>query len=299
MRRTIWKNLLLTCSICGLAACGGGGGGGGAALISTPPPPPSLPTYPAIFPGVTQTTDFAALGYEVPDGFANTPILVGDGFAVRYDATQGAYIVDVPLAPALKFESHLEDADSWSGYLAGTSVNMDVAKPTASNRDPDFEFTTWAAYYQYDFFIPFTYGVMAFGSATPGGAVPTTGSAVFDAIVAGFALDTGIAVGGTALLEFNFGAGTLAGTFNPILNPNSATPIGLGTYTFTNTVFGVGSTTFSGGLLHANPQLTGAFNGLFTGPNAQELMARWTAGYVNPSTQQSGEMFGIWVGRKP
>jgi hypothetical protein len=41
----------------------------------------------------------------------------------------------------------------------------------------------------------------------------------------------------------------------------------------------------------------GTFNGLFTGPSAQELMARWTAPMPGPNTTQ--QMFGVWVGKKP
>lgn len=301
MRNATARSLMVTTAACFLAACGGGGGGG-SGIVSTPPPPPPppVPTFPIIFPAITQTTDFALLGYEVPDGFAATPTLTGDGFAVRYDAAEGAYIMDVPSASPGKFQSNLEDADSWSGGITGTSVNMDVAKPTAINRDPDFEFTSFATYYQYDFHIPNFYGAMAFGSATPSAAIPTTGSAVYDAIVAGFTLDSGMPIGGTASLQFDFGTGTLGGAFNPIFNPNGgSTAASLGTYTFVNTVFGAGSTTFSGSLQRSGITELGTFNGLFTGPAAQELMARWKAPYINPTSKAQSEIFGVWIGRKP
>jgi len=117
--------------------------------------------------------------------------------------------------------------------------------------------------------------------------------------VRGLTLDGQGLVGGTATLQFDFGEGTLAGHFDPVLEYSGLT-YPLGQYTFVNTVFGVGSTTFSGNFSHANPQLTGAFNGLFTGPNGQELMARWTASYfVQNVTTQNEEIYGIWVGRKP
>jgi hypothetical protein len=113
-------------------------------------------------------------------------------------------------------------------------------------------------------------------------------------------LDRPFAVNGTASLQFNFGAGTLAGTFNPTTySQSSGTEVSLGTYNFVNTVFGVGSTTFSGQLQHSGTPTLGSFNGLFTGPAAQELMSRWTAPYLNPDNNQWSEMFGIWVGRKP
>lgn len=118
-----------------------------------------------------------------------------------------------------------------------------------------------------------------------------------DAIVAGYTLDTIQFVGGTASLQFDFGAGTLAGSFSPYTFNASGTQIGLGTYSFVNTVFSTGSTTFSGQLQHGGTSDLGAFNGLFTGPAAQELMAKWTAPYLNPDTSQWKEMFGVWVGK--
>ena len=142
------------------------------------------------------------------------------------------------------------------------------------------------------------HGFVAFGSATPSSAIPTTGNATMEAIVAGQTLDRFAVIGGTANLQFDFGAGTLAGHLDPVwYSIYEATSQPLGTYTFVDTVFGVGSTTFSGEFSHANPQLTGAFNGLFTGPNAEEMMARWSADFVDPATQQIGGMFGVWIGR--
>jgi hypothetical protein len=43
----------------------------------------------------------------------------------------------------------------------------------------------------------------------------------------------------------------------------------------------------------------GSFNGLFTGPAAQELMARWRAPYLRPGTQSQSEIAGVLIGRKP
>jgi hypothetical protein len=40
----------------------------------------------------------------------------------------------------------------------------------------------------------------------------------------------------------------------------------------------------------------GAFGGQFTGPGAEELMARFTAPFINPYTGKQSDMFGVWVG---
>jgi hypothetical protein len=64
-----------------------------------------------------------------------------------------------------------------------------------------------------------------------------------------------------------------------------------------NTVYGSGSTTFSGQLANAGFAQNGTFDGQFTGPIAQELMARWSAPFIDPATSQQSTMFGVWVGR--
>ena len=142
------------------------------------------------------------------------------------------------------------------------------------------------------------FGFVAFGQATPGSAVPVTGTATYDALIAGRPLDLNGLIKGNAMFQFNFGAGTLAGHFDPVLEYNGV-DTGLGAYTFTNTVFGVGSATFSGHLSHSGTGTLGGFDGRFTGPAAEELMSRWTAPYLNPTTQQWNEMFGVMVGKKP
>ena len=323
MRRTALTNVFLGCAICGLAACGGGGGGG-SGFNSTPPPPstktcpdgsvipadqvcppsPPQPTYPIIFPSITQSTDFAVLGIQADTAPTTISALTTAGFAVSFDAATGAYIIDLPSAEPGKFIAQSVSNRTWDGYIdGGTYASFYIAsvfKPSPTNPDIQLSHTSFAQFFNYDYDDNAPIGFVAFGTATPAGSIPTTGSATMDAIVAGLTLDGTGAVGGAATLQFDFGAGTLAGHFDPVLTLyNSAGLIPLGSYTFVNTVFGIGSTTFSGNFSHANPLLTGAFNGLFTGPNAQELMARWTADYVNPATQQQGEMFGVWVGKGP
>lgn len=308
-----------------LSACGGGGGGG-SGFNSTPTPtptptptktcpdgsvipvtatcpsPPPPPNYVNVFPGITTDTNFAVLGLRANALGSPASSLVSSGFAVRFDAATDAYVIDLPLAHSGNLTLYGQNSELWVARLnpdAGGGVNLTILKPFPTNPASPLQFTTvgrfddWEGFYDYDV-IPG--GVLAFGTATPAGSVPTTGSATFDAIITGLTLDTANPVGGTASLQFNFGAGTLAGTFNPYLTYQQTS---LGTYAFVNTVFGVGSTTFSGQLQHAGTPDLGAFNGLFTGPLAQELMAKWTAPYQNPDNNNWSEMFGVLVGKKP
>ena len=72
----------------------------------------------------------------------------------------------------------------------------------------------------------------------------------------------------------------------------------LGHFDFVNTVFGVGQTTFSGELSGGTAAQNGSFTGLFTGPNAQELMARWSFPHHFSGSGADTVYSGIWVGKK-
>ncbi|WP_162888003.1 transferrin-binding protein-like solute binding protein [Sphingomonas mesophila] len=303
--RKLLQLAITTALVVPLAACGGGGGGsGGPSSTPTPPPPPPPPPpplakFPAVFPSVTATTDFAALGYEYFRGVGGAgQTELRDNFAVRYDAAAQAYVIDLPSAPAGRFEAGSQDASYWRGYLLDQPVvspSMDIRKPDSAG----FVYTTFGDYYQYEWApVDFFDGVFAFGLATPAGAVPTTGSASYSALLAGTTADW-YTIEGTASLQFNFGAGTLSGSMNPIL-VGMFNPVPLGRYDFVNTIYSVGATSFSGGLRHEGGNLTGSFNGLFTGPAAQELMARWRAQYARPDNSGTiSEMVGVLVGKRP
>jgi hypothetical protein len=175
---------------------------------------------------------------------------------------------------------------------------VDVLKP--SNPELQLTYTTLAGYNGSDGQgVPF--GWFAFGAATRTGAVPVTGSAAYSALVRGASVERNATVEGLAALQFDFGAGTLSGHMDPILHDPTGlgfndTP--LGRYEFVNTIYGSGSTTFSGQL--SNPALTGlgSFNGLFTGPSGEELMARWSAPYQFPGISGTQQMFGVLVGKR-
>jgi hypothetical protein len=312
--------LLLSSTFLALTACGGGGGISStppAPLTVTPPPPPPppppLPTpagYEAvkIFPGITSSTSFATVGAEI-SGNASAPITTS-GYDVRYDAGSGLYIFDLPTSDPGGFyqkTSNAPDVSYWGGGLIQTSHSgtvwppMYVLKPAATNPAIQLTYTSFAGYSQAGPMDDLPHGFVAFGSATPAGSVPTTGSASYSAISQGATFDQQNYVTGNASLQFNFGSGTLAGYFDPelIYFYGNGNPIPLGRYDFVNTVYGVGSTTFSGQLSNSAVPGTGTFNGLFTGPNAQELMSNWIAPYRDPTTGQTSQMFGVWVGRRP
>jgi hypothetical protein len=204
----------------------------------------------------------------------------------------------VPTRDESHFDQYSYDASYWYGATSTghySEASLRIFKPTSTNPEIQLAYTSFGAsdgYYTNDF------SFFAFGIPTPGSGVPVTGTASYNAIVRGRPLDIEGVIDGDATLQFNFGAGTLSGHLDPVLHyKGRATD--LGTYNFVNTVFGVGSANFAGGLSHSGTSTLGAFDGRFTGPAAQELMGRWTAPYLNPTNQQWNEMFGIMVGKKP
>lgn len=70
----------------------------------------------------------------------------------------------------------------------------------------------------------------------------------------------------------------------------------LGTYTFVETVYSTGSTSFSGKFAIDGEVVPSWFDGIFNGPQAAEIMARWQAPFKLDET--TGTMSGIWVGAK-
>ena len=298
--------LLTAVAALALAACGGGGG---AHIASTPPPPPTPtptptptpgPYEPVIFPAVTASTQFATVGYESAGHPIQTGTLIGSGFSVSYDAQSNVYLMDVPGSDPGVFEAKTTGDRYWNGTLLELAfgfeqpIVLNVFRPGSQNWDfADLKYTSFAEYQT----TSGRFGEMAFGLPTDASAVPVSGSATYDAFAAGQS-DDGLGIRGTVLMQFDFGAGTLSGSFDPYIYDLLAGNTPLGHYDFTNTVYGTGSATFSGQLSRSGTAEKGTFDGQFTGPNAEEVMARWTAPLPDPDTNTTSVMFGVWVGKK-
>ena len=170
-------------------------------------------------------------------------------------------------------------------------VPVDVFRPGDQNWDFALTYTSFAMYETHD-----VMGVVAFGLATPASAMPASGSATYQAFVAGQGEYLEGTVRGNASLQFDFGAGTLSGHFDPVLSDFFSGTTPLGHFDFVNTVYSAGSTTFSGELSSTAFATPGSFDGQFTGPAAQELMAHFSAPFGDPAHPST--MFGVWVGKK-
>jgi hypothetical protein len=147
-------------------------------------------------------------------------------------------------------------------------------------------------------------GNFAYGVPTAAGDVPVAGSATYRADIRGSTTVTGTGasatwpefVTGTAELRFDFGAGTLAGHMQPEVCPWDC--YALGRYEFRDTVYARGATGFSGSFEAPDAGPGGFFEGTFTGPGAAELLARFQAAFKHPETGATGNLFGVWVGKR-
>ncbi len=110
---------------------------------------------------------------------------------------------------------------------------------------------------------------------------------------------TGMAesVSGSARLNFDFGGGTLAGHMDASIS-DGWDPVPLGRYSFAHTNYARGATSFSGSFEAPGVSGLSSFEGRFNGPQAAELMARWNAPFVDPLKRGTGNMTGVWFGKK-
>jgi hypothetical protein len=300
------KVMLLSAGALALPSCGGGGGGVASmpAAPLTPTPTPSPTTTLSLVQIFDHPVDgqMASVGLEAPGN--DSASLTTTGFSVSYDAFVDRYNIKVPSMTTGYFYRTGNDVDAnwWIGTLA--TLERTDAHGEVGVRKPSGLQTTYTTLANYNLAgganVPF--GWVAFGSATPAANVPTTGAATFNATLGGSSVQRYGQVIGTAALQFDFAAGQLSGHLDPILT--DPTGLGfqdqpLGRYDFVNTVYAVGSASFSGQLSNAGVTGLGSFNGLFTGPSAQELMGRWNAPYQFPGTTETNQMFGVLVGKRP
>lgn len=263
--------LVLGAAAVALSGCGGGGGGIAVASTPPPPPPPLPPPPPPPAPvQVSQSTEFD---------------VVGSNARIRWDADAKAYEVMLP-------------GSVWEKLAIGPT-NSYVIQGADGSTVGNAYFTGSGKYDYTGFAELMTTGAksydFAYGVPTPAGSVPVTGSATYTAELRGSG--GSYSVGGSAEFDFDFAKGTLEGFMHPSANdPAGWGPYDLGEYDFVQTVFSVGSTTFSGKLVHGN-FADGSFSGLFTGPQAQELMGLWNLPFddiYDPghTVNASGEFIG-------
>jgi hypothetical protein len=324
MRVQHLRCLLVGATAIALSACGGGG------VESTPfvpapppaPPPPGSSVLPPEHLGLVSSDPFAILGvddqYTVNTADSSRTIVSGPSardMQFSYDAATNTYQIAIPDYVPGKLAN--TSYNGTAGEVATSTISQ-VTDGASSTLQPvhvflpvpkaggPYTYTSLGYWYGDAGTDPngdatFSEGIFAYGIPTAASSIPITGSASYAATV--FAMDsalgTSFPVEGDAKLSFDFGAGTLSGSMHPqIIDDFDGFFVDYGVYTFKDTVYSTGSTTFSGKF--EVPNLPGAdsfFNGQFTGPNAVELMTRFLAPY-RLSDGHEGTLSGIWIGKK-
>jgi hypothetical protein len=236
-----------------------------------------------------------------------------DALKITYSAVDGRYVVSIPqfetgrLTNTRGYGSLTPDGTAWQ-YIDGThslvtkgeseelqNVGVWLAWPASSSLTYT-SFGYWSGSYDASGSLTVSQGHFVYGIPTRAGDVPLSGAATYSGSVRGFT-DAGDQVYGTVGLTFDFGRGALDGKLALELSDGwelSPLPV----YTFRDTVFSVGSTTFSGKFNVPGSIADSSFSGRFTGPRAAELMAVFRAPYLNPFNAEWGTVNGVWAAGK-
>lgn len=312
--------LLAAMSALCLSACGGGGNG--TAFIPAPPPPPPPTPTPTPTPTPASTVTIFAqpkvgtygsagaytnLGDPASAGERIKAVLseTADQPSIRYTES-GHYEVTLP-GEAPKILVHREGAEPGpDNIFFSLEPDSRAAITTSAARKSGYLYSELATWSRPDLDFGYTTdsGAVAFGTLTAAGGVPLTGSATYQGIIAGItdakiALDNGYwmprAAGGTVTLQFDFGSGTLGGEMALMINGDGMNPIDVGTYAFTQTIFSIGSTGYSG---RFDTSIDGFnfFSGLFTGPNAEETIGSWAVPFQLEGANH--QALGAWIARR-
>lgn len=304
MRRPLICNAFLLAGAACVSACGGGGG---SRTASTPPPPTPTPTPTptpsptptptptpahAILSGATTSQEFASKGASYVGGNRASPHLAdGEQLKLRYDAAFNRYEIQLPASSAWLPISPTPDA-AWTTADSAIVLSASQGSYTSLIR--------WSGNGQF--------GVTAVAIPTPGGAVPTVGSADYAGSISGWSSETVPfssgsdirapgAIGGTISLSFDFATGGLSGGIQPRLLQPRGFGWTLPSLNFTETIHAVGGTTFSG-KFSTNLSGLNSFSGLFAGPTASDVAGNFALPYQSPLNGSAQQASGAFTARR-
>lgn len=170
--------------------------------------------------------------------------------------------------PVEQFELFYGYTPYWAS--SSTSSAAKPGNPGLNSAELDFEYQSFGVWNEH---TGFNGGITAWshGQATPGQAVPTTGSATFTGKLLGLYVSpagTGAMAGANVTVDANFSSRSLGfASSGSALQGSPAPQLDLrGTLTYAP-----GQSAFSGTLTNASGSLSGSSKGQFYGPKAEEL----------------------------
>lgn len=302
MKRTGLMLTGISAASVALAACDGGD----ASVAYIPPPPPPPPAAgPPVLPegaiGLKSDAPFATMAAAYD---SQTVTAGNDLVEFAYDSSADKYTITLPGYDtgqlATQGGNGSYDSNGWidlqSTYnlvtegTTGAKQNVAVTLPWPASSA--YQHTSLGTWNSTDWTV---WGAFAYGIPTASGDVPVAGTATYQGEVSGVSSAAGF-VYGTVSLNFDFANASLTGVMKPEVS-DWWDSYALGDYTFRDTSFARGATTFSGAFDVPGSNGPSSFSGRFTGPQAAELMANWTAPYQLPGTNSWGTMSGVWIAK--
>jgi hypothetical protein len=292
----------LLCATALLSACGGGGGGN----VASTPPPPVAPVTPA--PTPSTPTPAPATTTSVPSAGKFKSELQGpdrDKFEFDYDAPSGIYrVAGYSFGPADSNSSVAEAEGGNFRVMEGDPYGdgLIILVNSSNNSRIVLNYLSYGLYFTRSgqpVSDQVTMIAFVFGTETPSGSMPLTGSATYRGIVDGVAFGFGgnggsqeRLLGSTGSLTANFATGSVN------------TSLSLQAPAFAGTLSGSG--TIGGGTSYFDGSLSGKLNGVgatgnflggFYGPNAVEAGYVFNAATGNTSNPGIG-VTGAFVGKQ-
>lgn len=303
-----------------LSACGGGGGG----IESTPtppvspppPPPPPPPTPPPPPPGplgltggpfITVAAEFDGISGEWPNGTTSNVRVGTDLVTITHSASDDSYTISLPAygSGKLAFDGgsgSFEDSTAWLSYYATNYKLIDggIERPVivALKYPPQsgLTYTSSGSWSSNGDQGPRRQGLFAYGLPTAAGTMPISGTASYVANVDGYTRTNNF-IWGSADFQFDFGAGSLAGGMT-LQADDGWDIVPLGRFSFIETVYGSGSTSFSGRLTVPESTDKGSFAGRFTGPGGVELLGSFQTPAWHPFYKRWEDITGVFAGKR-
>lgn len=288
------SSVMLAAALC---ACGGQAG-----VNQIPPAPGAAAPPPATSPDDTSVELLAnPATQELAVATSDAPI------RIRYDAARNRYEVAVNGVDWSALVDPIEFDQGPNSYfnLAGQAGGHFTIRAHHRSNDPDrsYRYSNLAGWRTNNSLGGEWGNIVAFGAPTPSADVPTSGAASFVGFAVGAAdiandawgATTTTPLEGTVRMNFDFAAGTLSGSLALASACDCSTLVSTGPLSFSNTVFAHGSQTFSGSFA------TGAdgpnfFDGRFTGPGAEELIARWSLPFLFDGAKH--QAWGAWIAKR-
>jgi hypothetical protein len=244
---------------------------------------------------------------------ANATLHGGDALTIRYSAADQAYFIDLPGFAEGKISGdatkpgffQLVNPASGAELGIGIRIGDGFAPPTVATTYT--QLGSWVSSTVSGGTETLSEGVFAFGSVTPAGGVPISGSATYAGYASGHVdsafvrtsedVITPYVVDGPVSMTVNFGSGALTGNMQLELGCGNCFETPLAPLNFSGSLAGVGSANFSASF---TTNLTGANSlcGLFAGPQGQEAMGHFTAPFIDPNTAEQLQMFGAFLMKK-